>query len=73
MTRLESAVEKLAQEQSQVNATGPLGKVSASPGTFDGGEADDVSPAQQYKKRSPIFSLFDNEIVGVELSPTTET
>jgi len=71
VTRFESAVEKLAQEQSQIGATGPVGAASASPGAFDGKKADDDSPAQQHKKRSPIFSLFDNEIVGLGLSPTT--
>lgn len=63
VTRLESAVEKLAREKSNVDSTGPIEKAPASLGTLDSGGEDFACAEQPHKKRSPIFSLFNNEIV----------
>jgi len=65
VTRLESAVEKLARDRSNIASIDSTEKVSASLGTLGSREEGLASPEQPYKKRSPIFSLFNNEIVRI--------
>ncbi|KAK5948661.1 hypothetical protein OHC33_010264 [Knufia fluminis] len=63
VTRLESAVEKLAREKDSIHATASIGGLATPHSTPEGGEENDASLEKHYRKRSPIFSLFNNEIL----------
>lgn len=60
VTRLESAVEKLAREKK----AGTRNRRFSFSDPLDRDAADLAYVDAQLKKRSPIYSLFDNEIVS---------
>lgn len=64
VTRLESAVEKLAREKK----AGSRNRRFSFSDPLDKDAADLAYVDDQLKKRSPIYSLFDNEIVSAMLT-----
>lgn len=60
VTRLESAVEKLAREKKTVPRNRTF---SPSENPIEQDAADLAHVDEQLKKRSPIYSLFNNEFV----------
>ena len=65
VTRLESAVEKLARENTKLDASTSTEGANVS-GAIPTSEDEDVaSLTQSISRQSPIFALFNNEIVCI--------
>lgn len=66
VTRLESAVEKLAREKTNSSERNH----STTQDPLDNETIDSTFMEEEWKKHCPIYSLFNNEIVSVQTSPT---
>ena len=69
VTRLESAVEKIARENARISGDDAADQVSKL--SFE--EKELAALEKEYKGRSPIFQLFNNDLVRALQAEIAET